>query len=71
MTAVIDTNSNHDPGNLVGGFQVVADPLDHSVSRQTSTKVGGFGFGVEYRRIANTQTVNFHNVRTPRIANSF
>ena len=54
MTAVIDTNSNHDPGNLVGGFQVVADPLDHSVSRQTSTKVGGFGFGVEYRSYIKT-----------------
>ena len=31
MTAVIDTNSNHDPGNLVSGTQVVADPLEHSV----------------------------------------
>ena len=47
LIAVIDTNSNHDPGNLVGGFQVVADPLEHSVSRQTTTKVSGFGLGFE------------------------
>lgn len=54
LIAVIDTNSNHDPGNLVGGFQVVADPLEHSVSRQTTTKVSGFGLGFEYRSYIKT-----------------
>lgn len=54
LTAVIDTNSNHDPGNLVAGIQVVADPLEHSVSRQTTTTVNGFGFGFEYRSYIKT-----------------
>lgn len=54
MTAVIDTNSNHEVGNLIGGLQVVADPLEHSVSRSTTTKVSGFGFGFEYRSYIKT-----------------
>ena len=54
MTAVIDTNSNHDPGNLVSGTQVVADPLEHSVSRLATTTISGFGLGVEYRSYIKT-----------------
>ena len=54
MTAVIDTNSNHDPGNLVSGTQVVADPLEHSVSRLATTTINGFGLGVEYRSYIKT-----------------
>ncbi|MFL2569369.1 MAG: hypothetical protein ACJ0QH_01525 [Flavobacteriales bacterium] len=54
MTAVIDTNSNHDPGNLVSGTQVVADPVEHSVSRSATTTISGFGLGVEYRSYIKT-----------------
>ena len=54
MTAVIDTNSNHDPGNLVSGIQVVANPLKHSVSRLATTTISGFGLGVEYRSYIKT-----------------
>ena len=54
MTAVIDTNSNHESGNLIGGLQVVADPLEHSVSRSTTTKISGFGLGFEYRSYIKT-----------------
>tara|TARA_B100000886_G_scaffold261503_1_gene186301 strand:+ start:3866 stop:5068 length:1203 start_codon:yes stop_codon:yes gene_type:complete len=54
MTAVIDTNSNHDPGNLVSGTQVIADPLEHSVSRLATTTINGFGLGVEYRSYIKT-----------------
>ena len=54
MTAVIDTNSNHDPGNLVSGIQVVANPLEHSVSRLATTTISGFGLGVEYRSYIKT-----------------
>ena len=54
MTAVIDTNSNHDPGNLVSGTQVVANPLEHSVSRLATTTISGFGLGVEYRSYIKT-----------------
>lgn len=58
LTAVIDTNSNHDPGNLVNGFQVVAESTNHSVARQSITKVSGFGFGVEYRSYIKTYSQN-------------
>jgi hypothetical protein len=54
MTAVIDTNSNHDPGDLVSGTQVTADPTDHSVSRQATTTISGFGLGIEYRSYIKT-----------------
>ena len=54
MTAVIDTNSNHDFGNLISGTQVVADPLEHSVSRLATTTISGFGFGFEYRSYIKT-----------------
>ena len=54
MTAVIDTNSNHDPGNLVSGTQVVANPLEHSVTRLATTTISGFGLGVEYRSYIKT-----------------
>ena len=54
MTAIIDTNSNHDPGNLVSGTQVVADPLEHSVSRLATTTISGFGLGIEYRSYIKT-----------------
>lgn len=54
MTAVIDTNSNHDPGDLVSGTQVTADPTEHSVSRQATTTISGFGLGVEYRSYIKT-----------------
>ena len=54
MTAVIDTNSNHDPGNLVSGTQVVEDPLEHSVSRLATTTISGFGLGIEYRSYIKT-----------------
>ena len=58
MTAVIDTNSNHDPGNLVSGTQVVADPLVHSVSRLATTTISGFGLGIEYRSYIKTYEQN-------------
>ena len=54
MTAIIDTNSNHDPGNLVSGTQVVEDPLEHSVSRLATTTISGFGLGIEYRSYIKT-----------------
>lgn len=54
MTAVIDTNSNHDPGNLVSGTQVNADPTEHSVSRLSTTTISGFGLGFEYRSYIKT-----------------
>ncbi len=58
LTAVIDTNSNHDPGNLVNGLQVVSESSNHSVARQSITKVSGFGFGVEYRSYIKTYSQN-------------
>jgi hypothetical protein len=54
MTAVIDTNSNHDPGDLVSGTQVVEDATVHSVSRQATTSISGFGLGIEYRSYIKT-----------------
>ena len=54
MIAVIDTNSNHDPGNIVSGTQIVADPLEHSVSRLATVTINGFGLGVEYRSYIKT-----------------
>jgi len=54
LTAIIDTNTNHEAGNLIGGYQVNADPLTHSVARETSTKISGFGFGFEYRSYIKT-----------------
>ena len=54
MTAVIDTNSNHDPGDLISGTQVVADPIEHSVSRSATTTISGFGLGIEYRSYFKT-----------------
>ena len=58
MTAIIDTNSNHDPGNLVSGTQVVADPLEHSVSRLATTTFS-FGLGIEYRSYIKTYKQKF------------
>lgn len=58
LTAVIDTNSNYDVGNVVSGFQVSAQSTNHSVSRQAVTKVTGFGFGVEYRSYIKTYSQN-------------
>ena len=54
MTAVIDTNSNHDPSDLVSGTQVVADQIEHSVSRSATTTISGFGLGIEYRSYFKT-----------------
>ena len=53
MTAIIDTNSNWS-WNLVSGTQVVADPLEHSVSRLATTTISGFGLGIEYRSYIKT-----------------
>ena len=53
MTAVIDTNSNHDP-RMIEGTQVNADPLNHSVTRSATTTITGFGLGVEYRSYIKT-----------------
>ncbi|MEE3038079.1 MAG: hypothetical protein VX344_06645 [Bacteroidota bacterium] len=58
LTAVIDTNSNYDFNNNVNGIQVVAESTNHSVARQSVTKVSGFGFGVEYRSYIKTYSQN-------------
>ncbi len=54
ITAIIDTNSNHDPLNVIEGTQVNADPLNHSVTRSATTTITGFGLGVEYRSYIKT-----------------
>ena len=59
LVAELDTNSNHDPLNLVGGIQVVDNANSNgenpvSVSRNTVATVSGIGFEAEYRSYIKT-----------------
>ncbi|MBF90639.1 MAG: hypothetical protein CMP75_02600 [Flavobacteriales bacterium] len=58
LTAVVDTNSNHDLGNLNNGLQVVDHSSIHSVSRNTVSTVSGIAFEGEYRSYIKTYKQN-------------
>lgn len=54
LVAELDTNSNHQPLNNVGGLQVIDDASTHSISRNTVSTVSGIGFEAEYRSYIKT-----------------
>ncbi len=54
LVATLDTNSNHQPLNDVGGLQVIDDPSSHSISRNTVSTVSGIGLEAEYRSYIKT-----------------
>ncbi len=54
LVAALDTNSNHQPLNDVGGLQVIDDASSHSISRNAVSTVSGIGFEAEYRSYIKT-----------------
>ena len=56
LVAALDTNSNRQPLNDLGGLQVIDDAASHSISRNSVSTITGIGFEAEYRSYIKTYT---------------